>query len=267
MDSQDPGHMYFTNLLSEDPQLDPTYGGQSGNSPMTVDDSPPLPHNYLIGIRKSVRGANFTPEEDKLLVSAWLNCSLDAVEGTYQKHSQLWKKIYEYFQQFKETTNDRTIKSLIHRWSVIQKAINKFCAKLAQVEGLNQSGMTEQDKFDKAKVMYTSLEKSSFQFEHCWHPLKDQPKWIWRSTNPDPKRRKTISPSPTPTRCSGATVDSVFELEAGNVVDNEVVELDRPMGRKAVKGKRKAQVSSAQEIVRINKLKYTLSEKSRAQEK
>ncbi|XP_042960304.1 uncharacterized protein LOC122295365 [Carya illinoinensis] len=229
--------MYFTNLLSEDPQLEPTYGGQCGTFPLILDDSPPLAPNEPIGVRKSVRGANFTPEEDKLLVSAWLNCSLNAVQGTDQKHSQLWEKIFEYFQQFKETANERTIKSLIHRWSVIQKVTNKFCAKLAQVEGLNQSGMTEADKFEKAKLMYQSLEKCSFQFEHCWHLLKDQPKWIWRATNEDPKRRKTMSPSPTPTRCSGATLDSVFDLEADHVMENEVIEPDRPIGRKAEKGK------------------------------
>ncbi|KAG6667069.1 hypothetical protein CIPAW_01G075100 [Carya illinoinensis] len=267
MDSQDPGHMYFTNLLSEDPQLEPTYDGQCGTSPLIFDDSPPLPPNEPIGVRKSVRGANFTPEEDKLLVSAWLNCSLDAVQGTDQKHSQLWEKIFEYFQQFKETTNEWTIKSLIHRWSVIQNATNKFCAKLTQVEGLNQSGMTEQDKFEKAKLMYQSLEKCSFQFQHCWHLLKDQPKWIWHATKEDPKRRKTMSPSPTPTRCSGATVDLVFDLEADHVMENEVIELDRPIGRKSEKGKRKAQGQHAKENFQLRKMKYTLLEESRAQEK
>ncbi|KAG6634282.1 hypothetical protein CIPAW_12G107800 [Carya illinoinensis] len=185
--------MYFTNLLSEDPQLEPTYGGQCGISLLILDDSSPLPPNESIDVRKSMRGANFTPEEDKLL----------------------------YFQQFKETTNEQTIKSLIHRWSVIQKATNKFCAKLAQVEGLNQSGMTEQDKFEKAKLMYQSLEKCPFQFEHCWHLLKDQPKWIWRATKEDPKWRKKMYPSPTPTRCSGAIVDSIFDLEADHVMENE----------------------------------------------
>ncbi|KAG2726387.1 hypothetical protein I3760_01G109900 [Carya illinoinensis] len=267
MDSQDPGHMYFTNLLSEDPKLEPTYGGQCGISPLILDDSPPLPLNEPIGVRKSVRGANFTPEEDKLLVSAGLNCSLDAVQGIDQKHSQLWEKNFEYFQQFKETTNEWTIKFLIHRWSVIQKATNKFCAKLAQVEGLNQSSMTEQDKFEKAKLMYQSLEKCSFQFKHCWHLLKDQPKWIWRTTKEDPKRRKTMSPSPTPTRCSGATVDSVFDLEADHVMENEVIEPDRPIGRKAEKGKRKAQGQHAEENFQLRKMKYTLLEESRAQEK
>ncbi|KAJ0753799.1 putative glutathione transferase [Helianthus annuus] len=124
-------------------------------------------------VKKSTRGVNFIPEEDKLLVSAWLNHSLDAIQGTDQKYSQLWEKIFEYFQQHKETTIERTIKSLSNRWSCIQKATNSFCSCLAQVERLNQSGMTEQDKFDKAKIMYQSEEKCNFLFEHCWNLLKE----------------------------------------------------------------------------------------------
>ncbi|KAG6666014.1 hypothetical protein CIPAW_01G001000 [Carya illinoinensis] len=97
--------------------------------------------------------------------------------------------------------------------------------------------------------MYQSLEKCSFQFEHCWHLLKDQPKWIWRATKEDLKRRKTMSssPTPTPTRCSAATEDSFFDLETENVIENEVIELDRPMGRKAEKRKRKAQGRQAED--------------------
>ncbi|KAG6638588.1 hypothetical protein CIPAW_10G044700 [Carya illinoinensis] len=182
MDSQDSGHMYFTNLISQDPQLNPTYGGQNGLSSMTLGDSSPLPPNEPIGNRKSVRGANFNLEEDKLLVSAWLNCSLDA-------------------------------------------------------------------------------------FEYCWHLLKDQPRWIWRATKEDPKRRKTMSPSPTPTQCSGAIVDSICDIEANQMLENEVIELDRPIGRKAEKGKRKAQGQHAEENFQLKKIKYTLLEESCAQEK
>ncbi|KAK1374125.1 glutathione S-transferase T3-like [Heracleum sosnowskyi] len=235
MDSQDPGHGYFTDLLNQDHVLDSTFIWQNETSPRTNDDSPPFPHNKEIITKKPARGVNFTPEEDKLLLSAWLNCSIDVVQGTYQKHLQLWGKFFEYFQQYKETTNERTIKSLTHRWSVIEKATNKFCGKLAQVVELNQSGMTEQDKFAKAKVMYQSLEKCSFQFEHCYHMLKNQPKWIGHTTKEDPKRRKMVSPSPSPslisttTQCSTTTEDNVFE--------NDVIELDRPIGRKAEKGK------------------------------
>ncbi|KAF5458880.1 hypothetical protein F2P56_022875 [Juglans regia] len=176
MDSEEHGNMFFTSLLTQEPELDHIYVGQ-GEHPVTLDDSPPPPQVQPPSQRKSVRGANSTPEEDKLLVSTWLNSSIDAIQGTDQKHAQLWKKVSQYFNDYKESTNERSVGSLIHRWSAIQKATNKFCTKLAQVEGLNQSGMTEQDKFDKAKVMYQSLEKMAYQFEHCWHLLKDQPKW------------------------------------------------------------------------------------------
>lgn len=226
MDPQDSE--YFTDLLNQD-HVDSTYIWQSETSPRTNDDSPPFPPNEEITNRKTVRGANFTPEEDKLLVSAWLNCSIDVVQGTDQKHSQLWGNFFEYFQQYKETTNERTIKSLTHRWSVIQKATNKFCGKLAQVLESNPSGMIEQDKYAKAKAMYQSLEKCSFQFEHCWDLLKNQPKWIAHATKDDPKRRKMVSSIPTSTQFSAATED--------NVIENDIIELDRPIGRKAVKEK------------------------------
>ncbi|KAI3829542.1 hypothetical protein L1987_03668 [Smallanthus sonchifolius] len=43
-----------------------------------------------------------------------------------------------------------------------------------------------------------------------------------------------------------------------NVTENEVIELDRTMGRKAEKGKRKAQGKQAEEIIELRKMKYTL---------
>ena len=111
--------------------------------------------------------------------------------------------------------------------------------------------------------MYQSLEKCSFQFEHCWHLLKNQPKWIWHATKDDPKRRKKVSPAPSPspnsTQCSATVEDSVSK--------SDIIELDRPIGRKAEKGKRKALDKQIEESVQLRKLKYTLLEESRVQEK
>ena len=39
------------------------------------------------------RGGNFSIDEDNLLVSAWLNTSVDAV----QRIEKFWKKIWQYF--------------------------------------------------------------------------------------------------------------------------------------------------------------------------
>ncbi|KAF5464736.1 hypothetical protein F2P56_014790 [Juglans regia] len=185
MDSGEHGNMFFTSLLTQEPELDHIYVGQGEQHPVTLDDSPPPPQvDPPPSQRKSARGANFTPEEDKLLVSAWLNSNIDAIQGTDQKHAQLW------------------------------------------------------EKFDKAKVMYQSLEKTAFQFEHCWQLLKDQPKWNQRCTKDGTKRKSTMSP--TYSRTSAVATNSP---------------IDSAQGR------------ASEELVELSKKRYTLLEESRAQEK
>ncbi|CAL8992592.1 unnamed protein product, partial [Prunus brigantina] len=83
-------------------------------------------------------------KEDNLLLSAWLNVSLDAVQGNKQKSGTYWKRIWEYFHEYKSFVGDRTTNSLMHRWSTIQLAVNKFCGWYAQIEQRQQSGLNEQ---------------------------------------------------------------------------------------------------------------------------
>ena len=66
--------------------------------------------------KKAQRQGNFTLEEDKLLVSAWLNIGLDAVRGSEQKKKQFWSRIATYFQENKKWTGEHTNKSLTNRW-------------------------------------------------------------------------------------------------------------------------------------------------------
>ena len=88
--------------------------------------------------KKPQRGGNFTIEEDKLLVSAWLNISLDAVHGNEQKRSTYWKKVWDFFHKHKKFESNRNENSLMNRWSTIQLAMNKFCGCYAQIESLHQ---------------------------------------------------------------------------------------------------------------------------------
>ncbi|CAL5400761.1 unnamed protein product [Camellia sinensis] len=150
------------------------------------------------------RKGNFTVEEDMMLISSWLNISLDPIRGNEQK----------------------TQTSLMNRWSTIQLATNKFCGCFSQVERLNRSGSTENDKIRDAKKLYKDLYHSNFPFEHCWNELRSQPKWMEDTTTKKQKSTKNASPA-TSTPC---TPDSV-NLENNDNYD--VVE--RPIGRKAAK--------------------------------
>ncbi|KAH7841729.1 hypothetical protein Vadar_033515 [Vaccinium darrowii] len=83
--------------------------------------------------KKPPRHINFTMEEDKMLVSAWLNISMDPC-----------------------------------RWSTIQICTNKFSSCYSKVLSLNQSGINEENKIQNAKDMYKQFNGSAFLFEHCW---------------------------------------------------------------------------------------------------
>ncbi|XP_058184010.1 uncharacterized protein LOC131301649 isoform X2 [Rhododendron vialii] len=144
MDSlQDP---FFSNLIHDgsnlgDQFMESQYVSQVGQvaqkeSQFSVETKPVA--------RK--RGGNFSIEEDNMLVSAWLNISLDAVQGNGQKHKTFWIRVWEFFHENKTFTSERNDNSLMNRWSTIQLSTNKFCGYLAQIEAAHQSGMTEQDK-------------------------------------------------------------------------------------------------------------------------
>ena len=47
--------------------------------------------------KKTQWGGNFGLEEDCLIVSAWLNTSLDAVQGIEEKHKTYWNRVWNYF--------------------------------------------------------------------------------------------------------------------------------------------------------------------------
>ena len=44
------------------------------------------------------RQKNFIPDEDVIVVSAWLNVSKDPVQGANQSHSSFWRRIYDCYE-------------------------------------------------------------------------------------------------------------------------------------------------------------------------
>ncbi|KAL4598249.1 hypothetical protein ACB092_11G047700, partial [Castanea dentata] len=163
-------------------------------------------------------------DEDNLLVSAWLNISVDAVQGTDQKTDTFWEKVWQYFCENNTYGTTRSVSSVTSRWGTISREISKFAGLLAKIEARNPSGSTDQMKLEDAKVLYMKSshnKKVAFAFEHCWAVLKNQPKWTTLK-----KKSKGLPQTPS-------SIDQV-----GSNNDDTVV-LERPIGRKAEKAKRK----------------------------
>ncbi|KAK1277018.1 hypothetical protein QJS04_geneDACA014451 [Acorus gramineus] len=135
--------------------------------------------------------------------------------------------------RYKQFKSERTANSLMHRWSSIQLAVGKFHGYFMQIEARQQSGINEQDKVCQAMEMYLSFHHSTFQFLHCWNELKNLPKWCTESSKKKSKNTRNASPA---TSCP-STPDSINlgEDNASPDVDDAIVGLERPLGRKAAK--------------------------------
>ena len=92
------------------------------------------------------RSKNFSVKEDNLLVAAWLEISMDAVQGIDQPRATYWERIHEHYHLHKDFETDRNSGSLAHRWGIILEAVNKFCSWYGHVQRRQESGLTEQDR-------------------------------------------------------------------------------------------------------------------------
>ena len=76
---------YYTGILNRDIDIESSLLGTSQNNPMSVSDSPLEVENA--SSMKGKRGTNFSVEEDEVLVLAWLNTSVDAIQSNEQTHN------------------------------------------------------------------------------------------------------------------------------------------------------------------------------------
>jgi len=116
---------YYTSMMSEGTHLvdfedfsNPCNEQQSQEVLVTPSASSTRPNDK--------RSKNFSEKEDEILVSAWLNVSLDPITGANQTHKSYWTRIHDYFDENLPFPSDRTQNSLMHRWSTIQDSVNKF---------------------------------------------------------------------------------------------------------------------------------------------
>ncbi|XP_028119805.1 uncharacterized protein LOC114317298 [Camellia sinensis] len=253
MDSQTPTDAYFTNLLQWGSNLlgefmikSPNQMGQcSSQHGEVAGQESPLSPQIESTTKKSQRGGNFSIEEDNLLVSAWLNTSLDAIHENEQKHKTYWNRVWEYFHKYKTFTSERNQNSLMNRWSTIQLGTNKFCGFFAQIESMHQSGVNEQDK---VYIVYISK--------------LDAPTKMVRGMSKEKTKKKKTSATSSP------LATKAINLADDDVSHHAYVDLERPLGRKVEKeqlNKRNSKDSAGSNCAGI--LNGIMEEKKKANDK
>ena len=90
---------YTRGITNGDIEIDSQFIGTSQNTLVSVFDSPPPPLSQVenASSTKGKWGSNFSVEKDKLLVLAWLNTGVDAMNNNEQTQNTFRKKVWEYF--------------------------------------------------------------------------------------------------------------------------------------------------------------------------
>ena len=127
----------------------------------------------------------WTPADDEVLISVWLNTSKDAVVGNEQKSGTFWKRVAEYYASSphaKASGEPREWLNLKRRWQKINDYTNKFCGAYAAAERHISSGQSETDVLKAAYDIFFANHQRKFNLEHAWCLLRFEQKWLSLNT-------------------------------------------------------------------------------------
>ena len=209
----------FVDLLNS--QQAPFFASQGPEASNFADDNQ--------GGRKERRA--WTPTDDVVLISSWLNTSKDAVVGTEQKSLAFWQRIAAYYNASPKLAGSekREASHCKNRWQKINDMICKFCGAYEAATREKTSGQNENDVLKLAHEIFFTNHKKKFTLEHAWKELRNDQKWSELSTGKaegSSKKRKSVNVCPSAT--SKAT-----DLDSGGDDDATT----RPMGVKAAKAR------------------------------
>jgi hypothetical protein len=198
---------------------------------------------------KGKKGKNFSVDEERALCRSFLVVSQDHVCGNGQRNTAFWERITTNYNANKpRLCTIRPARSLESKWSHIKHDVAKFSGVFKQVSDCRESRATAEDVLERALEFYKDKhpKQQGFAFLHCWHLLKEMPRW-WQAAH-DTQRRSSGGGVASPV---GMAVGTAAEQhgggsdkcgEAGEEEDVQVVakanfpsRSTRPQGSKASK--------------------------------
>ncbi|XP_018474022.1 glutathione S-transferase T3-like [Raphanus sativus] len=121
----------------------------------------------------------WSPKEDVILISAWLNTSKDPIVGNEQKLGTFWSRILQYYNSSVQHAgfSPRELGQCKQRWGRLNDLTCKFCGCYdASLRG-QASGENENDVMKRALDFFFSDHGCKFTMEHAWRELRHDQKW------------------------------------------------------------------------------------------
>ncbi|KAL2924152.1 Glutathione S-transferase T3 [Bienertia sinuspersici] len=129
---------------------------------------------------KAAEKVKWTQYNDEDLCMSWLNFTSDSIRGIDQSKADYWKKIVDYYNQWKREGPAVTVEQASNHWYKMCADVSKFNGCYIQVKNTDPSGHDEEQIISKAQQLYTSQsqnKKRKFPYIHSWKILRKAPKW------------------------------------------------------------------------------------------
>ena len=136
----------------------------------------------------------WSPQEDLILIGAWLNTSKDAVKNTEQKAGAFWKRIIDYYNAspLLVGTIPRELTPAKQRWARINADVSKFVGCYDQAMREQKSGENDDDLMKAAPDYYFKDQGHKFSMEHAWRELRRDQKWCSACKDGGKDKRKHV---------------------------------------------------------------------------
>ncbi|KAF8098184.1 hypothetical protein N665_0271s0004 [Sinapis alba] len=204
----------------------PPFGTQASEGSNFEQDSP---------ASRTPRRA-WSPTDDVVLISSWLNTSKDPVVGNEQRCVAFWKRVAAFFSASPKLVGceKREASQCKQRWHKINDLVCKFCGAYEAATREKSSGQNENDVLKLAHKIFFNNHKKKFTLQHAWKELRNDEKWCEVSTvknEGSSKKRK----------CGDG-----FDSASSQALDDEGTV--RPPGVKAAKARGKKPMVEGKEL-------------------
>ncbi|CDY53282.1 BnaA05g35920D [Brassica napus] len=117
----------------------------------------------------------WTPQDDIVLISSWLNTSKDTVVGNDQKAGRFWARVSAYFEASHNAQREPS--HCKQRWHRINDLVAKFSGAYDAATREKSSGQNENDVVKLAHQIFYNNHQKRFTLEHAWKELRNDQKW------------------------------------------------------------------------------------------
>ncbi|VFQ96560.1 unnamed protein product [Cuscuta campestris] len=177
----------------------------------------------------------WTPEEECLLASAWVDVSEHPIIGSEQTKDAMWDRIEEkFFTAMNKDDSYRTRDQLTSKWSHINRKVRKFIGVYEECARSRRSGTNDVDVLRLATTRYQDDGHQGKVPIDLWRILSRSPKWqqLNNLDGGSSNKRSSVDAEVE----VDETIGSSDQMPPFSVVDSDDEDpIPRPIGRKKAK--------------------------------